>query len=103
MILTGAGGVASAYVGSRGCNEFAEPIAFVHENPDGLRWTIDLVKAEPMWRQPGHMQFNLHAPVPLFWLPVYAMVDPDIVADYQISGALSGIYTYAEYNQAVPA
>jgi hypothetical protein len=31
------------------------------------------------------------------------MVDPDIVADYQFSGALSGIYTNAEYIQAVPA
>jgi peptide/nickel transport system substrate-binding protein len=103
VALTGAGGVASAYVGSRGYNEFAEPIALVHENPDGLRWTIDPAKAEPLWRQLGDMQFNLHAPVPLFWLPVYAMVDPDVVADYQFSGALSGIYTNAEYIQAVPA
>jgi hypothetical protein len=95
--------VASAYVGSRGYNEFAEPIAMVHENPEGLRWTIDPAKAEPMWRQLGDMQFDLHAPAPLFWLPVYAMVDPDIVADYQFSGSLSGIYTNAEYIQAVPA
>jgi len=46
------------------------------------------------------MQFNLHAPVPLFWLPVYATVNPKTVADYQFSGTLTGIYTNAEYIKA---
>jgi ABC-type transport system substrate-binding protein len=103
VAVCAAGGVASAYVGSRGYNEFSEPIAFVHEREDGLRWTIDPAQAEPKWRQLGDMQYNLHAPVPLFWLPVYAMVDPEVIADYQFSGALSGIYTNAEYIQTVSA
>jgi hypothetical protein len=47
------------------------------------------------------MQYALHAPIPLFWVPSYAIVDPDIVADYQFSGQRSGIYTNVEYIAAV--
>ena len=99
--MAAAGGVSSGYVGSRGWSEFAEPIDLMHNPDTGLRWTINPKKAEPKWRQLGDMQYNLHAPVPLFWLPVYAVVNPDTVSDYQFSGSLGGIYTNVEYIAAV--
>jgi peptide/nickel transport system substrate-binding protein len=95
--MAAAGGVSSGYVGSRGWSEFAEPIALMHDQPNGLRWTIDPKKADPLWRRLGDMQYDLHAPIPLFWLPVYALVNKDTVADYEFSGALGGIYTNVEY------
>src|SRR5690606_17230689 len=97
VALTAAGGVARAYVGSRRFNEFSEPIAFGHLRPASRRGTLDPKQAEPHLRQPGDMQHNLPAPMPLFWLAAYATVDPKVVKDYQFSGAVSGTYAHAEY------
>jgi ABC-type transport system substrate-binding protein len=98
--MASAGGVSNGYTSGRGFAEFAEPNALMHDSPNGLRWTIDPKQAEAKWRQLGDLQYNLHAPIPLFYLPTYATVNPKTVADYQFSGTLSGTFTNVEYIKA---
>ena len=93
----GSFGAPNGFVGSRAGAEFIEPTAVFQ---DQLRWTLDPAKADALWRQVGDMTFALQAPIPLFWLPTYAVVDPNIVADYAFSGTITGLYTNVEYIRA---
>ncbi len=93
----GAYGVGNGYVGGRSGAEFIEP-SEVFQNQ--LRWTFDQSKLNTLWRQVGDMAYDLKAPAPLFWLPTYAVVDPNLVADYPFSGTTTGTYTNVEYIKA---
>ncbi len=90
----GSYGAGNGYVGGRIGAEFIEPTKVYSEE---LRWTFDEKQADAIWRRIGDQAYDLHAPAPLFWLPVFAVVDPSIVADYRFSGSRTGTYTNAEY------
>jgi len=62
-----------------------------------LRSTIDESKWDELYRQMGNMWYDRIPVIPLFWLPVYAVADGAIVADYHFSGTLTGPYADIEY------
>ncbi len=85
-------------LGSRGGNEIWEAVDYFNNK---MRPLTDASKFETAWRELGDLAFNLHtAPIPLFWLPAIAVVDPNIVADYPFSGSLTGAYADVEYIKA---
>jgi peptide/nickel transport system substrate-binding protein len=58
--------------------------------------TLDPKKQDELWRQAGEIIFTQHKEVPLFWLPIEAIVDPKIVADWTYPGSATGSWTHVE-------
>ncbi len=84
------GGVVAGKAGG----DFTEPAEFYLTK---LRSTLDPAKWDGLFRELGNMLYDRHTEIPLFWLPVYAVVDPQIIADYPFSGTLTGPYANVEY------
>ena len=49
---------------------------------------------DQLWRQAGEVMFLQHREIPLFWIPVEATVDPNIVAGYTFPGGITGAWTH---------
>lgn len=86
-------------VGGKSGGDFIELSDLYHNK---LRPTIDPSLWDPRFREVGNMMYDRHSMIPLFWLPVYVMVDPKIVADYPFSGTLTGPYADIEYIKPAP-
>ena len=52
-------------------------------------------------REMGELAFINHVVVPLFWLPTKIVVDPKVIADWQFSGGLVGLWSHTEYAEPV--
>lgn len=63
--------------------------------------TMDPQKQAELWRRTGDAQFDAFVQLPLFWLPVEAVFNPKIVADWDFPGSLSGSWSHVQ--QIVPA
>ncbi len=58
-------------------------------------------KQAVIMRELGDMMYNRFGSVPLFFVPVEAVVNPQFVADYTFPGPLYGAWTHLEYIKAV--
>jgi hypothetical protein len=58
-------------------------------------------KQGPIMRELGDLMFTRFGSVPLFFVPVEAVVNPQFVADYTFPGPLYGAWTHLEYIKAV--
>jgi len=58
--------------------------------------TLDERKQEELWRKVGEILYLQHKEIPLFSLPIAAMVDPKIIADWVYPGAATGSWTHVE-------
>jgi ABC-type transport system substrate-binding protein len=58
--------------------------------------TLDEKKQDELWRKVGEILYTQHKEVPLFWLPIEAMVDPKIVSDWIYPGSATGSWTHVE-------
>ena len=58
--------------------------------------TVDDAKRAQLWTQYGNIIYKEHRYVPLFWLPVEAVVDPKVVGDWTFPGSISGNWTHVE-------
>lgn len=58
--------------------------------------TLDTKRQDELWRQAGEIIFMQHKEVPLFWLPIEAVVDPKIVAGWTFPGSATGSWTHVE-------
>ena len=63
--------------------------------------TLDPVKADALARQLGDIFFDQFISIPLFWLPAEAVVNPEVVADWNWPGSISGTWTHFENVKAV--
>ncbi len=81
-------------VSGKAGGDFTEPGEFYLNK---LRPTIDPSKWDGLFRELGNMLYERHTEIPLFWLPVYAVVDPQVVAEYPFSGTLTGPFANVEY------
>ena len=59
-----------------------------------LQVTMDPAKQAELWRQAGDAKFDSVPNVPLFWLPVEAVYNPQFVADWPFPGSLSGSWSH---------
>jgi ABC-type transport system substrate-binding protein len=60
------------------------------------RASLDAGPRDALIRQWGEISFTQFSSVPLYYLPVKVVVNPDIVADYNYPGNISGSYTHLE-------
>lgn len=81
-------------IGGKSGGDFIE---FADQVMVKLRRTLDPNQWDAVYRETGNMLYDKHSLIPLFWLPIYAVVDPNIVADYPFSGTLTGPYADIEY------
>jgi len=56
--------------------------------------TLDPAKQADLWRKAGDAKFESVPNVPLFWLPVEAVYNPQFVADWPFPGSLSGSWSH---------
>ncbi len=63
---------------------------------DQIANTLDEKKQDEVWRQVGEIVYTQHKEIPLFWLPIEAIVDPKIVADWTFPGSATGSWTHVE-------
>ena len=59
-----------------------------------IQVTLDDAEQEKLWRQAGDAKFDSVPNVPLFWLPVEAVYNPQFVADWPFPGSLSGSWSH---------
>ena len=48
----------------------------------------------------GDVRFDSVQELPLFWLPVEAVIDPKIIADWTYTGSLSGSWSHVDLIKA---
>jgi ABC-type transport system substrate-binding protein len=58
--------------------------------------TMDEKKIEEAWRQIGEVLFQKHKYLPLFWLPVEVVYNPQYVSGWVLPGSITGNYTHIE-------
>ena len=58
--------------------------------------TLDEKKQNDLWKQVGEVMFVQHKEIPLFWLPIEAMVDPKIIGGWVFPGSATGSWTHVE-------
>ncbi len=58
--------------------------------------TVDETKIGPLWKKEGDLLFDVHKWVPLFWLPVEIVADPNVVSAWLYPGSLTGNWTHLE-------
>ena len=63
---------------------------------DQIANTLDEKKQKELWKQVGEILYTQHKEVPLFWLPIEAIADPKIVADWTYPGSATGSWTHVE-------
>lgn len=56
--------------------------------------TVDDKKREALWVKAGNLAYDQHKFVPLFWLPVEAVIDPKVVSDWVFPGSITGNWTH---------
>ncbi len=61
-----------------------------------LNATLDEKGQAEKWRQVGDKRFELALDVPLFWLPVEAVVNTKIVSDWLFPGSLTGSWSHVQ-------
>lgn len=61
-----------------------------------LNATLDEKAQAERWRQIGDARFNQALDIPLFWLPVEAVVDPKIIREWVFPGSLTGSWTHVQ-------
>ncbi len=66
-----------------------------------IRTTLDQKEQDAIWRQVGEVFYTQHREIPLFWIPVEAVVDPKYVADWYYPGAITGAWTHVYNIKAV--
>lgn len=86
----------STSTGPRAGAEVAEVDTIVKE----LLGTLDEGKQKELWARLGNAKFEAVHELPLFWLPVEAVVDPKIVADWGYPGSLSGSWSHVDLIRA---
>jgi len=82
-----------------GVNGFATPemyniVGNIQSQMDWSKHTADLTAV-------GNLSYDLHANVPLWYLPAEATVDPDVIAEYKWNGTEHGTWTHMEEIVAV--
>ena len=65
-----------------------------------LRDELDPAKQGPIMRELGDLMYHRFGSIPLFFVPVEAVVNPQFVADYTFPGPLYGAWTHFEYVKA---
>ena len=63
--------------------------------------SLDVNEANGLWLEILNEVFYNHGGVPLFSLPVQAVIDPEVVAEYVFLGPLGGQYISLEYVKGV--
>ncbi|MDE2801369.1 MAG: ABC transporter substrate-binding protein [Chloroflexota bacterium] len=82
-----------------GVNGFATPE--MYEIVGRIQGEMDWSKHEADIRTVGELSFNLHANVPLWYLPAQVAVDPNIIDEYVWNGTEHGTFTHLEEIVAV--
>ena len=82
-----------------GVNGWANPE--MYDLVGKIQSEMDWSKHEQNLRAVGDLSFDLHANVPLWYLPAQVTVDPDVVADYTWNGTEHGTWTHLEEIVAV--
>ncbi len=82
-----------------GVNGFATPE--MYEIVGRIQGEMDWSKHEPNIRAVGELSFNLHANVPLWYLPAQVAVDPNVIDEYVWNGTEHGTFTHLEEIVAV--
>lgn len=82
-----------------GVNGFATPE--MYEIVGRIQSEMDWSKHEPDIRAVGDLSFDLHANVPLWYLPAQVAVDPGVIAEYVWNGTEHGTFTHLEEIVAV--
>ena len=82
-----------------GVNGFATPE--MYEIVGRIQGEMDWSKHEADIRAVGELSYNLHANVPLWYLPAQVAVDPDVIAEYVWNGTEHGTFTHLEEIVAV--
>ncbi len=62
--------------------------------------TVDAKKRDELWRRAGDIRYNAYHTIPLFWIPVEALANPSIIADWSFPGSISGNWTHVDYIKA---
>jgi peptide/nickel transport system substrate-binding protein len=65
-----------------------------------LRGTLDPNQQEGYYKQIGELLFTRHTNSPLFWTSAQAAINPNIVANYEWPGSISGTWTHVDYIRA---
>lgn len=88
----------SAISGARGSGvELAKADAALNQ----LSETLDEKRSEQLWRIVGDALFYEHKDIPLFYIPVEAVVNQNIVADWLFPGSITGGWTHVYNIKAV--
>ena len=87
------------WLATGGVNGFATPE--MAEYVGRIQSEMDWSHHEPNIRAVGELSFNLHANVPLWYLPAQVAVDPEIIAEYVWNGTEHGTFTHLEEIVAV--
>jgi peptide/nickel transport system substrate-binding protein len=66
-----------------------------------IQVTLDDKEQDRLWRQAGEVTFVQHREIPLFWIPVEAAVNPNIVAGWDYPGGITGAWTHVYNIKAV--
>ncbi len=59
-----------------------------------IRQTLDEHAQDAIWRGVGEVVFVQHKEIPLLWIPVEAVTNPQIVADWSFPGRITGAWTH---------
>ena len=86
-------------IGARAGLELIEP-SDIFDNE--VRVTLDSAALNAAWLKLGNYTYDNYMSMPLFWIPSFATVDPDIVSGWQFPGSITGTYTHPEYVTATP-
>ncbi|MEC9140179.1 MAG: hypothetical protein VX724_00265, partial [Chloroflexota bacterium] len=55
---------------------------------------LDLKKQNEYLSAAADIIYDEHLSIPLFWVPVHVMVNPEVVDDWIFPGTVSGTYTH---------
>ena len=89
-------GLKVVYYSKEGGISFSYENIFVDDRIDELDQTIDMETRDRLLREIGEHLFVNYASMPLFYVPIQAVIDPEVVADYPLPGTLVG-YSHLEF------
>ena len=73
---------------------------FIDEKFAELTATIDRSERDRLQRELGEHLFSEYALMPMFYLPRELIIDPAVIAEYQIPGNYTDTFTHLEYIEA---
>ena len=89
-------GSAYAYMGGITSRGSKVEIAPLDDLLDQLQLTADPQKQEELWRKAGDIYYANAGSIPLFWLPVEAVVNASIISQWVYPGGISGAWSHVD-------